>query len=159
MNKFIIFLIVFLLYSPASLAMQEEDNTPKLKGEVSKNNPSTGTGVVGLRFVHKTDYPSIVEEVYPNSPASRAGIIKKDLILAINGIKTSSLTSNNVYELFSGTPGTSVEIFIKRRGDAFAINLVREDLADLPSTVQNRYLAGPVYIPFNIKDLSNYYED
>ena len=166
MNKLIIFLIFFLLYSPASLAMQEldmkipqwaeADDIPTLKGEISKNNPYTGIGVVGLKFIHETGYPSIVEEVYPNSPASRAGIIKKDLIFAINGIKTSSLISDDVYKLFSGNPGSSVEISIKRRGETFVIDLVREDLANLSSDVQYRYLAGPVSVPFNIKDLSNY---
>src|SRR3989338_7701426 len=59
-----------------------------LRGNVSENIskaiPQTGIGVIGLRFIHQSGYPTYIEEVYPNSPAQKGGLKDKDLIFAID---------------------------------------------------------------------------
>lgn len=125
-----------------------------LKGNVQEQikevRPLTGIGVIGLRFVHQNGFPSYIEQIYPNSPASRAGLKPSDLIFAIDGIRTDRLSSDSVYQLLAGSPGSKVKIFITRGQSMFNVEMQREDLANFPSEVQNRYLSGPIIVP--IKD-------
>lgn len=126
--------------------------------DVSKAKPLTGIGVIGLRFIHQAGYPSYVEQVYSNSPASRAGLKAKDLIFAIDGVRTDELSSDSVYQLLSGDPGTKVKIFITRGQTMFNVEMIREDLANFSPDVQNRYLSGPIAVPINPKDfIPSYY--
>lgn len=128
-----------------------------VKEDIEKVQPLTGIGVIGLRFIHQTGYPSYIEQVYINSPASRAGIKPKDLIFAIDGIRTDQLNSDAVYQMLSGEPGAKVRIFITRGQTMFNVELVREDLANMPAEIQNRYLSGPIAVPINPKDIFPYH--
>ncbi len=144
-----------------SWLQQQEPQSLKLKGniqeDVSQAKPQTGIGVVGLRFIHQSGYSSYIEQVYPNSPASRVGLRTKDLIFAIDGIRTDYLNSDSVYEMLSGEPGTKVKVFITRGQTMFNVELVREDLANLSPDVQNRYLSGPIAVPINPRDYFPYH--
>ena len=128
-----------------------------IREDISQVKPQTGIGVIGLRFIHQSGFPSYVEQVYPNSPASMAGIRPKDLIYSIDGVRTNNLNSDNVFELLSGTPGTRVRLNISRGQSIFYVELTREDLANFSSDIQNRYLSGPISVPFNPKDLFPYH--
>ena len=128
-----------------------------IKEDVSNAKQLTGIGVIGIRFIHQSGYPSYVEQIYPNSPASRAGLRPKDLIFAIDGVRTDHLNSDSVYQLLAGDPGTRVKIFITRGQSMFNIELLREDLANLSPDVQNRYLSGPIAVPVGPKDLIPYH--
>jgi predicted metalloprotease with PDZ domain len=164
-------LIIFLItFKPAiSIEEMEIKNSPPgnsnekvtLKGnireDISTVKPQTGIGVIGLRFIHQAGFPSYVEQVYPNSPASMAGIRPKDLIYSIDGVRTNNLNSDSVFELLSGTPGTTVRLNITRGQSMFNVLLTREDLANFSSDIQNRYLSGPISVPFNPKDLFPYH--
>ena len=167
---FLLAMACILKFNLAALAIDELEiksppwaNQPKtiLKGniteDVTKVKPQTGIGVIGLRFIHQIGYSSYVEQVYPNSPASRAGLRPKDLIFAIDGVRTDYLSSDSVYNLLSGEPGTKVKIFITRDQTMFNVELVREDLANFSQEVQNRYLSGPIAVPVNPKDFFPYH--
>ncbi len=122
-----------------------------LKGNVQEKaetvRQETGIGVIGLRFIHQSGFPSFIEQVYPNSPASRAGIMTRDLIFAIDGVRTDKLNSDGVYQLLAGSPGSTVRVFITRGQSMFNVEMSREDLVNFPVDIQNRYLAGPVIMP------------
>lgn len=128
-----------------------------VKEDVSGAKQLTGIGVIGIRFIHQSGFPSYIEQIYSNSPASRSGLRSKDLIFAIDGIRTDRLNSDSVYQLLAGDPGTKVKIFITRGQSMFNIELVREDLANLSPEIQNRYLSGPIAVPFNTKDYLPYH--
>ena len=128
-----------------------------VKEEVSNTKQLTGIGVIGIRFIHQSGFPSYIEQIYSNSPASRAGLRPKDLIFAIDGIRTDHLNSDGVYQLLAGDPGTRVKIFITRGQSMFNLELIREDLANLSPEVQNRYLSGPIAIPVSPRDLIPYH--
>ena len=138
----------------------EKSPSVTLKGnireDISQVKPQTGIGVIGLRFIHQAGFPSYIEQVYPNSPASKAGIRPKDLIFAIDGVRTDYLNSDSVYQLLSGEPGTKVKVFITRDQTMFNVELVREDLANFSPDIQNRYLSGPVSVPFDPRTLFPY---
>lgn len=163
---FYLFLVLIFETNFYSFAIEEQElkqpqwksSTEKtiLRGGVQedvKEQTLTGIGVIGLRFIHKTGFPSYVEEVYSNSPASRVGLKPKDLIFAIDGIRTDQLSSDSVYGLLSGEPGTKVKIFITRGTSMFNVDLTREDLANFSSEMQKRYLSGPIAVPINPQDL------
>ncbi len=128
-----------------------------VKEDVSEAKQLTGIGVIGIRFIHQSGFPSYIEQIYSNSPASRSGLRPKDLIFAIDGVRTDHLNSDSVYQLLAGDPGTKVKIFITRGQSMFNVELVREDLANLSPEVQNRYLSGPIAVPFNPKDYLPYH--
>lgn len=118
-----------------------------IQEEIKQVRPLTGIGVIGLRFIHQNGYPSYIEQIYPNSPASKAGLKPSDLIFAIDGVRTDKLSSDSVYQLLAGSPGSRVKIFITRGQSMFNVEMLREDLANFPSEVQNNYLSGPVVVP------------
>ena len=128
-----------------------------IKEEVSEERQLTGIGVIGIRFIHQSGFPSYIEQIYANSPASRAGLKPKDLIFTIDGVRTDHLNSDSVYQLLAGDPGTKVRIFITRGQSMFNIELQREDLANLSPDVQNRYLSGPIAVPVNPRELFQYH--
>ncbi|MBI2996038.1 MAG: PDZ domain-containing protein [Candidatus Melainabacteria bacterium] len=170
---FILFLLVLFSYTQAFAIDEQELKAPlfhnnsekeqsiKLKGnireDVAKVKPLTGIGVIGLRFIHQVGFPSYIEEVYANSPASRAGLRPRDLIFSIDGIRTENLNSDSVYQLLSGEPGTKVKVFITRGTSMLNLELIREDLANFSPEIQNRYLSGPITVPVNPQDFFPYH--
>ena len=143
-----------------SLPWSETQSAVKLKGnikeDVSETKQSSGIGVIGIRFIHQAGYPSFIDQVYPGSPANREGLMPKDLIFAIDGIRTDKLNSDAVYQLLAGKPGSKVRMFISRGKSMFNLEVTREDLTDLSPEVQNRYLSGPIVVPFNFEDILPY---
>ena len=128
-----------------------------IKEDVSEERQLTGIGVIGIRFIHQSGFPSYIEQIYPNSPASRGGLRPKDLIFAIDGVRTDHLSSDSVYQLLAGDPGTKVKVFITRGQTMFNVELQREDLANLSPEIQNRYLSGPIAVPVSPKDFIPYH--
>ncbi len=128
-----------------------------IREDISHVKPQTGIGVIGLRFIHQSGFSSYVEEIYPNSPASKAGLRPQDLIFAIDGVRTDRLNSDGVYQLLSGDPGTKIKIFITRGQAMFNVELIREDLANFSPDIQNRYLSGPIAVPIGPRELFPYH--
>ena len=170
LNLAIIFTLILTCNLQSVNAAEEQELKPvpwaetkasvKLKGnikeDVSEQKESSGIGVIGIRFIHQAGYPSYIDQVYPNSPASREGLMPKDLIFAIDGIRTDKLNSDAVYQLLAGKPGTKVRVFISRGQSMFNLEITREDLTDLSADIQNRYLSGPIAVPFSFEDLLPY---
>lgn len=156
----LLFIAVYFSFILPSVSATEKENVSKpiLRGNIREDvsQPLSRKGIIGLRFIHQHGLPSYIEEVYPDSPASQAGIKANDLIFAIDGIRTDKLNSDAIFELLSGQPGSNVQIFITRGSTMFNVTLTREDLSDFPSEIQNRYLSGPISVPFDMKDLLPY---
>ena len=152
------FLLLFLC---TNYSLAKEENQTLLKGSVNtdvvEQYPASGVGVVGLRYIHKTGFPTFVEEVYENSPASIAGIKKHDLIYTVDGIRTDKLSSDIVFGLLSGKPNTKVNVLIVRGRTKLELELTREDITQFPENIQARYLAGPIQVPFDGSDFGDYF--
>lgn len=77
-------------------------------------------GGVGLSITKPNEStpekPAYVEVAAPidNSPGARAGIHSGDLIIAINGTDTSTITMDEVLGMLRGTVGESVNVTIRR---------------------------------------------
>lgn len=102
--------LAFLLLSSSQAASKFELSASHTNATVKPSN----VGVVGLRYLHKAGSYSMVQEVYPNTPASKAGIQYGDQILEIDGISVRPYDANGVFALMAGKPGDTVRLKILR---------------------------------------------
>ena len=103
----------------------------KDNGSALKANAEGSIGIVGVKFVATLGKPPVVNEVFPNTPADRVGMRVSDMIVAVDGVPTSGLTKDEVFDLIVGTPGTQVSLSILRNGDYQVVNCVRMDITEL----------------------------
>lgn len=83
---------------------------------------------VGLELEGWPPYSAVVK-VMPNSPAYRAGIREKDLIVRVDGQDTTGLTLFEVVKKIRGPAGSRVVLTIRRAGGKdFDLEMVRETL-------------------------------
>jgi len=77
------------------------DNIKEVEDSYQGIEKAYGYSLAFGRFSNAPDnYFAIVEYVYPNTPASKAGFTRGDIILLING---GSITASNYRQLLSGT--------------------------------------------------------
>jgi carboxyl-terminal processing protease len=69
-----------------------------------------------------------VEEVFPGSPAARAGLERGDLIIAVGGTSLASRSPTFGSNLIKGKAGTPVTLTIERGSRKLVRTLVREDI-------------------------------
>jgi carboxyl-terminal processing protease len=82
---------------------------------------------VGIRFKKNHDQVSI-SEVLKGSPAARAGIVKNDVIVAIDNIPAGDLSDEKLIEQLRGEPNTRVTLTVSREGQdrPLELSIVRE---------------------------------
>lgn len=88
-------------------------------------------GIIGVKFVATLGKPPVINEVFPNTPADKVGLRVYDVIVAVDGVPTSGLTKDEVFDLIVGTPGTQVNLSILRNGDYSAYSCTRMDINEL----------------------------
>ncbi|WPK11199.1 S41 family peptidase [Lysinibacillus louembei] len=83
---------------------------------------------IGAEIQERDGYIMVVSPI-KNSPAEKAGILPKDLILSVNGESVKGLSASEAVLLIRGEKGTSVTLMIQR-GDEEPIEmkLVRDDI-------------------------------
>ncbi|MFW5821620.1 MAG: S41 family peptidase [Bacteroidota bacterium] len=59
----------------------------------------------------------IIAEPYENSPAAEAGLRAGDRIISIDGFNTGGKELSQISERLKGTPGTDVELVVKKAGE------------------------------------------
>jgi len=111
----------------------------------------TGTyGGLGFYFTKTyVDYQDLADEstlyaqltqVFPNTPSSKAGLKAGDYIIAIDGESVVELEATDCAKKMKGTPGTSVNITIKRGDSTFTLSMTREVIT-VP-TVEYEMISG-----------------
>ena len=93
-----------LLYTEDKWSVITDDVT-SLEGSLQGVETTFGYSLAFGRFVNESgtptgEYFTIVEYVYPNSPASEAGLERGDIIIKING---TAITDANYVTLFTGS--------------------------------------------------------
>lgn len=68
----------------------------------------------------------VVVSPIEGSPASRAGVMPKDIITAIDGKSTKGMSTEDAVKLIRGQAGTSVTLNLSRKGQPIEVKLVRE---------------------------------
>ncbi|MCS5705088.1 S41 family peptidase [Synechococcus sp. FGCU-3] len=68
----------------------------------------------------------VVVSPIEGSPASRAGVMPKDIITAIDGKSTKGMSTEDAVKLIRGQAGTAVTLNLSRKGQPIEVKLVRE---------------------------------
>jgi len=90
---------------------------------------------VGLSLERPSNGASQVVAVFPNSPASNAGIVAQDAVLAIDGKSVSAMSFEDIIAALRGAVGSEVKISYLRHSDAkqITIPIVRDIVKAAPS--------------------------
>ena len=83
--------------------------------------------IVGIGVQITTRPPFTIINVFPDSPAERAGLASGDVIVAVDGIPAAEQTSASLSLLIRGAAGTDVTLSILREPDAvpFDVTMTR----------------------------------
>jgi carboxyl-terminal processing protease len=82
---------------------------------------------VGIQLsLDKDTKDLVVVAPIEGSPASRAGVLPKDVITAIDGKSTQGMTTEDAVKLIRGQAGTTVTLTLRRRGQSLDVPLVRD---------------------------------
>jgi hypothetical protein len=106
------------------------------RADDSLNRPLTSQvqssiGIIGVKFVATTGHAPVINQVFPGTPAEQKGLRVYDRIVAVDGVPTTGLTKDEVFDLIVGSPGTQVTLSIMRGSDFQAVNCVRMDINEL----------------------------
>lgn len=106
--------------------------------ELSMNRQYAGAGFVLSKYYPEYQDPEKLEtiyckltQVYPNTPAAKAGLKAGDLITHIDGNSVIDLASEECSKRIKGEKGTTVVLTILRNGTTFDVNVVR-DIITIP---------------------------
>lgn len=83
-----------------------------------------GIGII----VNEHPYYINVSQVYPNSPAQRAGIQKDDVIYSVNGQDLTPLTFRDRIDKLLGPEKTTVTVGVLRGTEKLSVTMVREKI-------------------------------
>ncbi|MFU8884030.1 MAG: S41 family peptidase [Cyanobacteriota bacterium] len=82
---------------------------------------------VGIQLsLDKDTKELVVVAPIDGSPASRAGVLPKDVITAIDGKTTRGMSTEDAVRLIRGQEGTTVTLTLRRRGQPLDVALTRE---------------------------------
>lgn len=101
-------------------------------------------GILGFTFSVAYPQPAKVQRIYPDTPAKRSQLQVQDLIVAVDGVPTSQLTTHEVAEMLAGQPDTKVNLTIKRGHTTLEKALTRmhsKEFACLHPNIWKTYLA------------------
>ena len=126
-----------ILYNSRSSA-----STPFKLGvqDTSTSYEPSNIGIIGVKYLHRQGEMSTIIAVYPNTPASAAGIMVGDKLLAVDGASIINFTADQVYAVIAGRPGEPVSLKLMRcpEGGAYGCrtyyrNLKRMDMNEIAS--------------------------
>lgn len=125
--------------------------SPKEFSEINETLDGTHFGGVGLTYdIDKKTKDVAVQDVIPDGPADKAGLLSEDMITRIDGRsiaelvagKAPDLQSKIIQGLLRGEPGTTVTLAVDRGGSAQSFTITRATIHS-PS-VLSRLLPGGI---------------
>ena len=126
------------------------DVKPELKQSIDLLGDSVSYYDLGISAF--PELMAIVGEVTAGYPAERAGLLKGDQIIAINGVPIESW--RQMQSIISSSGGAKLSIDVKRREEVFQVKLTPQYVEDKNhlGEVVNRYLIGISTQPFDIPE-------
>ena len=85
-------------------------------------------GGIGIVYVKATDEFCNIEQVYPNTPASRAGMKAGDQVTHLYGESVIGKTSTETQKIMRGDPGTEISLTVLRKGVSIDMTMTREKI-------------------------------
>lgn len=87
---------------------------------------------VGITIGQRNDLPTVIAPI-PNTPADRAGVRARDIIIGVDGRDVTKFTTEQIAGLVRGPGGTQVRLTLIREGGApFDVTLTRAKI-DVPA--------------------------
>jgi len=101
--------------------------TPEGMEQQVEERSGTYAGV-GMQLIESADDHLItVVRVFANSPAERAGVLRGDKIIAVNGERFYGATMSQAVDEMRGTPGTDVIVtFMRGDEDPYELTMTRQ---------------------------------
>lgn len=115
--------------------------------EEQNNNAYVGIGVT-IQKMNEDDPGYTIISVTRDSPAQAAGLLQDDMILAIDGVSTSDLSTNDARDLVRGEEGTSLVLTIRRGGEDMDVTVLRA-VIETDVVVYELLPTGEGYIKIN----------
>ncbi|MBE7029560.1 MAG: S41 family peptidase [Ruminococcaceae bacterium] len=113
---------------------------------------------VGLSLAPSENGQIMVVSPFDSSPAQKAGILKNDIIVKVNGNEYSYKESEEAIRLMKGKKGETVELEIKREGvENFTVTLTKDEII-YTSISSEKIEEDTVYVRISRFDI-NTYED
>ena len=110
---------------------------PPVETEDYMNDMSGKFGGIGVMIEYDYQNETImVNTVYPESPAEKAGIKVGDFIYAIDGKTVTELGLNNAVYHVRGEIGTPVELELIRNGEHITLTAIRDEVEELNVTYE-----------------------
>jgi carboxyl-terminal processing protease len=91
-----------------------------------EGDPQDLSGVGIQLSLDKETKELVVISPIESSPASRAGVQPKDVIVSIDGTSTKGMSTADAVKLIRGRSGTAVNITLRRKGQKLDVALTRE---------------------------------
>jgi carboxyl-terminal processing protease len=88
------------------------------------NSSYTGIGIEILNSNGKT----VIVDILPNSPAAKAGLKEKDIIVEANGKKLVGMSIQEIRDILIGKPGTLLNLLIMRQNTELEFKIYREKI-------------------------------
>lgn len=102
-------------------------------GEISGPIAIIGGPFVGFGIrLHSTSRAVAIAEVYPDSPASEAGLRVGDLIVAVDGESTLGWSVQQLMARLRGAAGTEAGLELERGIDGLQVRMVRRRVPSVP---------------------------
>lgn len=103
---------------------------PPQDASMFEEDISGNFGGVGMEVGLRDGLVTIIAPL-PNTPASRAGIVARDVLVEIDGVSTADMGIDDAVELIRGEPGTDVALKIYREGEVelLEITVTREEIS------------------------------
>jgi len=98
-----------------------------LSPELAKRNNADPEAYEYARLPERLDGGVVIANVYPDSPAERAGLCKMDVVIALGGRKVRG-TREMQASIDGARIGQSLEVDILRNGKEMSLNIHPEDL-------------------------------
>ncbi|WP_370455612.1 S41 family peptidase [Synechococcus sp. RSCCF101] len=92
--------------------------------QIDTSGELTGVGI--QLSLDKDTKELVVVSPIEGTPASRAGVQPKDVIVAIDGRSTKGMTTEDAVKLIRGKRGTTVTLSLRRRGSVMQVPLERD---------------------------------
>ncbi len=88
------------------------------------NSSYTGIGIEILNSNGKT----VIVDILPNSPAAKAGLKEKDIIVEANGKKLVGMSIQEIRDILIGKPGTLLNLVMIRQNNELEFKIYREKI-------------------------------
>lgn len=84
---------------------------------------------IGVQYYDMGKQTYVISNVFKNSPAEKAGVLRGDQIYKVDGKLTEEVEINEVSDWVKGEEGSNVKITVKREGKEIELDIKRESIA------------------------------